>query len=236
MSLSFPLAGPEQRPGAPGRRHRGLVVYVEGPRDRELLHNWARHTSLRFARELGRVTVILGGRQPTRALEHLEQLSSSGSPVRGFCILDRDDPSTAPSLPSSQPGPEGRAPGAGALQTYIWPRRHIESYLLVPDAIRRSLRPSERSRSVTELLRAALPDLSDERALAQMNAKRLLGPKGPLARSIGHPLQLGRIARGMRQEEMHRDVREVLALLRGALGWNRSEPRIVRRPPRARLR
>jgi len=236
VSLSFPLARPEQRPGAAGRWRGGLVLYVEGPRDRELLHHWARHTSLRFARELSRVTVILGGRQPARAREHLEQLRSSGSAVRGFCILDRDDPRTTPSPPSSPRSPDDPRPGTDVLQTYIWPRRHIESYLLVPSAIRRSLRPGERRRGLTELLRAALPDLSDERALAQLNAKRLLGPNGPLARSIGHPLQLGRIARGMRPEELHRDVREVLGLLQAALGCERPEPRIVRRPPRARLR
>ena len=50
--------------------------------------------------------------------------------ARALCVLDRDD------------GSEAAVPGGGepGIEFFTWSRRHIESYLLVPEAIRRSLR------------------------------------------------------------------------------------------------
>jgi hypothetical protein len=150
--------------------------------------------------------VILGGRQPARAVSHFQDLQAAGGTWRGLCVLDRDE---AGPVRAGTPLEEG-------LDVFTWQRRHIESYLLVPDAIRRGLRisPDERRQRT---LRDLLPDPMDEVALGQFDAKRLLGPNGALAQEVGR-ITPGRIARTMRPEEFHRDVHALLSRLREAFG------------------
>lgn len=201
-----PIAGGD----APGPQVPLALVYVEGARDREILRSWARRLSPALGRALVDASVILGGRQPARAAAHLrERVASAAAPVAGLCILDRDgdplDPAVAgePELP---------------LELFTWGRRHIESYLLVPDAIRRGLRIDDHDGHFTRWLHRELPPLDDEARMREVDAKRWLGPKGPLARALGRPVAPGRIARAMGTEEFHPDVAALLERLRRVLG------------------
>ncbi|MGH7286611.1 MAG: hypothetical protein ACREI8_01155 [Myxococcota bacterium] len=182
------------------------VLYVEGPRDRDILEGWAHAASAPLARAVREAAVILGGRQPGRAAAHFAEQSAARPGLVGICVLDRDGGSS----------PAG-ASRAGDLEVFTWSRRHIESYLLVPAAIQRSLRAIDDERRVARLLRQHLPAWDDERTLRDLDAKRLLASHGPLARGIGQPFALGRIARVMRPDELHADVTALLERLHGAL-------------------
>jgi hypothetical protein len=190
----------------------GFRVYVEGPRDRDILGAWARRLSRPLSERLVSSTVILGGRQPARAAEHLRALRQRESATRGICVLDRDGEETPE--PASEPG----------LEFFTWGRRHIESYLLVPDAIRRGLGIRDHDGHFDRLMRAYLPALDDERALRDLDAKQLLGRKGPLARFLSRPVATGRIARAMRLEELHPDVRALFTRIQDGLGLVEREP------------
>ena len=181
------------------------VLYVEGPRDRDILEGWARAESAPLGRALNAAAVILGGRQPERAAAHFAEQREARPDLRGICVLDRDG--GAPARPARQDG----------LEVFTWSRRHIESYLLVPAAIQRSLRVPDREGRATRLLRQHLPACDDERTLRELDAKRLLADSGPLARGLGEPLALGRIARVMRPDELHADVSALIARLREVL-------------------
>ncbi len=204
-----------------GRRAAGrgsFLLYVEGPRDREILQRWAHADNPRLGRALAEAAVILGGRRPARAVEHFRERGGSQRGGRALCILDRDGGAHSESLPS--------VPG---LEFYTWRRRHIESYLLVPEAIRRTLRLRSTDTRVERLFREHLPPAGDEQALVEVDAKRLLDSKGPLARGLGRELVPGRIARAMRPAEVHPEVAELLQTLRERLGLVDSEPRVVER-------
>lgn len=180
------------------------VLYVEGPRDRDILEGWARANSVALARAVRETAVILGGRQLGRAVSHFAEASAARPGLTGLCVLDRDDAAEAPD-------------GTARLEVFMWSRRHIESYLLVPAAILRALRLPEHDRRVSRLLRQHLPDAADEATLRDIDAKRLLGATGPIARGLGQSLPLGRIARVMRADELHGDVSGLLANLREKL-------------------
>ena len=126
--------------------------------------------------------------------------------------MDRDGAGTPE--PAVEPG----------LEFFTWGRRHIESYLLVPDAIRRGLRIRDHDGHFDRLMRAHLPALDDERALRELDAKQLLGRKGPLARLLSRPVSAGRVARAMRSEELHPDVKALFARIQNGLGLVDSEP------------
>ena len=179
------------------------VLYVEGPRDRDIVEGWARAASVPLARAVRGAAVILGGRQLGRALGHYERELAARPGLRGLCILDRDDEADPPA------GTEG-------LDVFVWSRRHIESYLLVPTAIQRALRLPAHDGRVGRLLRQHLPE-GGEDALRDLDAKRLLEATGPIARGLGQPLALGRIARAMRPDELHADVAGLLTRLREIL-------------------
>jgi hypothetical protein len=190
----------------------GFVLYVEGPRDRDILRAWAQRLSPALARGIARSAVILGGRQPARATAHFLALVEDGRATHALCVLDRDG-IDGPPVPEPPPG----------LEFFTWGRRHIESYLLVPDAIRRGLRlPLDDARSERSL-RALLPDPDDEGALEEVDAKRLLARHGPLARSVGS-VSPSRIARVMRPDELHADVHALFERLGEALRLPRGQP------------
>jgi len=182
-----------------------FILYVEGPGDRSILREWSYRLLPRVANRLASATVILGGRQPARAAEHFENAYQRQPGLRALCILDRDDHVGTPER-------------SGNLEFFTWSRRHIESYLLVPEALRRSLaRANDRGR-FERAVREHLPDPGDERAHCAVNAKALLGRKGPLARVLGRPLSLARIARATRETELHPDVHSLFTRLRLELG------------------
>ena len=190
---------------APGRRR--FVLYVEGPSDCEILRTWARLVSPALARAVDNCSVILGGRRPARALEHFEEVrAKTDVESHALCVLDRDGASAPP-----PPTPE--LPG---FEFYTWPRRHIESYLLVPNAILCSAR--SRDKRVDRLLSDVLPAQADEEAIRDFDAKRLLTPNGALSRVLGKSVHPAAVARYMNHSDLHADVIHVLDRLRQAVG------------------
>ena len=201
--------------GAVGGRPR-FFLYVEGARDREILRIWARTVSSRLARSVESSCVILGGRQPARALEHFRGLGGSHSGIRGVCVLDRDG--------HGDSVPEGSEPG---LEFFTWPRRHIESYLLVRSAISRCLGVSREDWLVSRLLDEHIPAPHDEAALGEVDAKRLLASNGPIAQGTGKELRPSQIAKKMREGELHDDVLQLIGMLRRGLGQMEPERYLV---------
>ena len=194
-----PVLGPR------GDRSAQFFLYVEGPRDNAILRGWAYRLLPSVARRLFRASVILGGRRPARAIEHFRRAGGEEQGIRGLCILDRDD--GAQPVEDTEPG----------LEFFTWGRRHIESYLLVPEAICRTLRTTDISRA-QRALREHLPAASDEAAYRCVDAKRLLAPKGPLPSALGSPISLHGVARATRHDELHPDVHHVFDRLRECLG------------------
>jgi hypothetical protein len=182
-----------------------FALYVEGPRDRGVIEAWAQRMSRRLRDQVADAAVILGGRQPERAEAHFRGLvPTENEPLRGLCILDRDD----------QPIPREPLDSGPGLQIFTWPRRHIESYLLVPAAIARSLRLPADDLRVERYFRAELPHPNDEQALRTVDAKSLFAPNGPLATIVGRPIRAIHVARAMHRQELHRDVVGVLRWIR----------------------
>ena len=173
-----------------------FFLYVEGPSDADILRIWGRRISQRLARHLESRVVILGGRRPARARDHFRAECNAGRSGRGLVVLDRDHHTRADDLASLEPG----------LETFIWQRRHIESYLLVAPAIRRALRHAIEPHLLDRLIEECVPASEDEEACREANAKKILGSKGQLARSAGGRLSPAGVARCMRLEELHPDI------------------------------
>ncbi|MGH0030982.1 MAG: hypothetical protein ACQGVC_14405 [Myxococcota bacterium] len=192
---------------------RPLVFYVEGPRDRSILRAWAYRLMPRGARSLFQASVILGGRRPERALAHFAERFGHVAGARAICVLDRD-------------GGDAAAPDTNGydLRFFTWSRRHIESYLRVPAAIRRALGLPDGDRRVERLLEW-LPSAGDEPAWRSLDAKKLLAQRGPIPLALGRTLPLARIARSTREAELHPDVHALFGQVQGLL----DEP-----PPRSR--
>jgi hypothetical protein len=200
-----------------------FVLYVEGPRDLSVLGAWAWAVSPLLARALPPVTVILGGCQPARAAEHFRKGREEGGVERALCVLDRDREHRPPPPHALEPG----------LEFFTWGRRHIESYLLVPGAIRRSLRLAPDDPRIERFFRDALPAADDEPAYGELDAKPFFAAHGALARLLGRPVQPARVARAMRDDELHSDVSALFGRLREGLGIREAEV-TVRSVSRAR--
>jgi hypothetical protein len=186
----------------PRSQEAAFVLYVEGARDRDLLGIWCQRHQPESLQAL-RSAVILGGRQPNRAVEHFRELRAAQPEARGLCILDRDHASVRePTI--DEPG----------LEVFTWSRRHIESYLLVPGALRRLARSQKERFRLERFVRESLPPEGDEPAWRSLDAKRLLERDGALARALGRPLPAGAIARTIRLDELHADVVELLDRMR----------------------
>jgi hypothetical protein len=196
-------------PSKPLAADRRFVLYVEGPSDCDILRTWARLVSPALARAVDSCAVILGGRRPARALEHFGEVSSNTDiESRALCVLDRDS-SSEPA--TTELGPPG-------FEFYMWPRRHIESYLLVPNAIRGSTRLPARDPRVDRLLEEVLPRNGDEDAVRDLDAKRLLTPNGLLSRALGASVHPANVARYMNHSDLHGDVLTLLDRLREGVG------------------
>jgi len=231
-STSHPRKGRSSGRGAGSRRRAearrdradyAFSLYVEGPRDGELLRVWARRSFPDIVRPLERCTTILGGRQLARAVDHFRGRGGIEQGHRGLVVLDRDHHAEASSLLAEEPG----------LEVFTWSRRHIESYLLVRPAIGRLLEREGQVGAWTEIVKAHIPPLDAEEACRNLDAKRLLGIRGPLARDLGRVLPPADIARSMRPDEFHEDVRNLLSRIRAGLGAGPDELKVVRRPKKA---
>jgi hypothetical protein len=189
------------------RSPRRLILYMEGPQDRAIMRAWSYRLLPSMGRRLFGESVILGGRQPARAVEHFRSAGGREAGLVGLCVLDRDD--------GNQPPPSAGAPG---LEFYTWSRRHIESYLLVPAAIQRTLKVRGSDPRIRRAIDAALPGAVDESAYSQIDAKRLLGSNGALPRVVGQPISVQRVARATREDELHSDVHRLFDRIREELG------------------
>ena len=199
---------------SPQNRPQRLILYVEGPADRAILSAWAYRLLPSVSRRLFGASVILGGRRPARALEHFSGAGGAEAGLLGLCVLDRDD--------GAQPDPPFSS--ERGLEFFTWGRRHIESYLLIPAAIRRTLRLADDDPRIHRALDEVLPRPEDESAYRSVDAKRLLGPNGALPLALGRPISLPHVARATLREELHPDVHRLFDQLRDRLGV-RDSPR-----------
>lgn len=211
----------DRRPGGgAGRRFKGeerFVLYVEGPRDREILETWARRVEPAVARCIEDRTVILGGRQPVRALEDFRKRGGHASGWRGLIVLDRDHHLDEDGGDDAHGG-FAAEPG---LELFVWGLRHIESYLLVPSAIRRLVTGIGEAEQLEALLARELD------GGPSLHAKRFLGVGGSLSEALGMDLRPGEIARAMRADELHADVRTLLTRIGSISGVATRPPEVV---------
>jgi hypothetical protein len=207
----------------------GFVLYFEGARDREILACWARRVDHGLARAIEAHSVILGGRRPARAISDFRKRGGFDAGLKGLIVLDRDDHRDShgddhgdgkPSIHSESGNRPSLSEEAG-LDVFVWSRRHIESYLLVPAALRRlvGLAPDDRriERFVDE----------EEHGPEALHAKRLLGTGGSLTEVLGAELRAGEIARAMRRDEFHPDIFDLFGRIGHALGLSQSGPEVV---------
>ncbi len=186
-----------------------FALYVEGPRDRDVLRLFAQRLSPELARAMDPCIRILGGRKPDRAAELFGKLVDQAAEnervaLRALCVLDRDDPSRL----------RDAYPERDRLEFVVWRRRQIESYLLVPGAIRRCV-PNRRDHpKIDRVIETSLPASDNEPAFRELDAKRVLGARGPIADILGRPLRPREIVRNMSPLDIHHDVKEVLTRVR----------------------
>lgn len=216
------------------------MLYVEGARDREILGCWARRVEPGVARCIEKNTVILGGRRPARAVADFRKRRDRSAGLRGLVVLDRDDHADPHDLGRAATlGDGGAVGGESGLELFVWGLRHIESYLLVPAAIRRLLRLEADDQRVerviaeqTEALRVA--DRSEQEAgPGSVHAKRILGAGGSLSEALGQELRAGQIARAMRSEDLHADVLQLFGRIGALAGVVDDGPEVVIRAPRS---
>ena len=197
---------------------RRFALYVEGPRDCDILRSFASKISPRLARRMDPCIHILGGRRPARAAELFRELSQElgrekSAVPRGLCVLDRDDPRLH----------SGELPDEPRLDYFVWGRRHIESYLMVPAAIRRCMARRHNGSCLDRLIADEIPSPDDEPVFRDFDAKRLLARRGPLAKKLGGPLNPREIVRSMSRADVHSDICEVLARVREGLDGTLTE-------------
>lgn len=210
------------------------MLYVEGARDREILEGWARRVEPSLQRCIERSTVILGGRQPARAVRDFARRAGGSDGWRGLVVLDRDHHAHAgpDSALAAELGLSGDdAPG---LELFVWSQRHIESYLLVPAAIRRLLGVADDDPRVEQALATTRAEevRHDLQSANGLHAKRVLGAGGALSEALGQELRAGAIARAMRREDLHDDVHDLFARIGRLAGLGGRGPEIVVRAPR----
>jgi hypothetical protein len=210
------------------------VLYVEGARDREILQGWARRAEPPLLRCIERSTVILGGRQPARALRDFERRGGVSAGWRGLVVLDRDHHEAEGDL-AWAPNPSGGLEAATGLELFVWSLRHIESYLLVPAAIRRVLGIADGDPRVDQALAVSGAGEVGQsvQGAEDPHAKRILGSGGSLSEALGRELAPGAIARAMRREDLHADVHTLFARIGQLAGVAARTPEIVVRPPRS---
>lgn len=228
------------------------MLYVEGPRDREILESWARRVDPALARCIELNTVILGGRRPARAIADFRKRGGVSAGYSGLVVLDRDDEPQA-EFRTLPPGESAREPdsleesasstSSGAdsalqesgLEVFVWSLRHIESYLLVPAAIRRLLGLPWDDRSVERFIAlgagaqaaGSATDAASPGSGGSVHAKRTLGAGGSLSEALGAPLRAGDIARAMRLEDLHGDIRELFERIGVLSGSFAKGPEVV---------
>lgn len=208
--------GSAPRRSASNGSSSAFVLYVEGARDREILACWARRIDHDLARAVERHAVILGGRRPARALSDFRKRGGAKAGLTGLVVLDRDDHSA-----QTHEVDQHAMSDESGLEVFVWGRRHIESYLLVPAALRRLVGLDSDDRRIERFVEA------EEHGPEVLHAKRILGTGGSLAEVIGMELRAGEIARAMRRDEFHPDIFDLFDRIGGAVGLSRRAPEVV---------
>ncbi|HIG72617.1 MAG TPA: hypothetical protein EYG46_07370 [Myxococcales bacterium] len=203
-----------------------FALYVEGPRDRDVLRHFAQKLSPELAKTMDPCVRILGGKQPERAAQMFGRLVEEAGQKkrdkpRGLCILDRDDDERW-NAKKTDDAQDAMSNDAANLEFVVWNRRQIESYLLVPHALRRCASKHGADTQFDRILASTLPDNGDEAAFASLNAKRLLSARGPIADYLGRPLRAREIVRNMSPVDIHDDVKAVLTRVRDYVGTRRN--------------
>ena len=173
-------------------------------------------------------SVIMGGRRPARALSEFQKRGGARAGLRGLIVLDRDD------LEPEDAGvaDHGDVTEAG-LEVFVWSLRHVESYLLVPAAIRRVLRHAEDDPIVERALSVLLSEeeatngASRGRSTGSVHAKRMLGAGGSLSEVLGVDLHAGEIARAMAADDLHSDIRALFGRIGSLSGLIDGGPEVV---------
>ena len=203
-----------------------MVLYTEGTTDFEILRIWASVLG-KDVSVFDRLPLhVLGTRDPKQAREHFSGVKSFRSDIEGVCVLDPDkDPEALYS--SIEHLKED------ALEYFVWKRRHLESYLLVPEAIGRAMAGHESPLLQDQVAgafrdflkeppRALLfPDqVTDYRSLAidwmkDFDAKRVIFSPDPTDKSFvvsqGFPdITPQHVAQAMLPSEIHRDVIDLI--------------------------
>jgi hypothetical protein len=225
---------------------QSFVLYVEGARDREILECWARRVDSGLARCIERNTVILGGRRPARAIADFQKRGGAAAGYSGLVVLDRDDQPHVGSMDSRSVDASNLIRRDAGLEVFVWSLRHIESYLLVPAAIRRMLRLAADDRTVERIIETSEPDVGAAaivngprkqesvgvtlRTGGSLHAKRVLGAGGLLSEALGAELRAGDIARAMRVEDLHGDVHDLFDRIGTLSGVSVRDPEVVVRP------
>ena len=190
------------------------VLYCEGESDFNILRAWSEvlnHPAKRFFSKP--FFHVNEGRNPREAKGHLFAIHAIHPSIRGLLLLDGDNRS----LPD-------RELIANGLLVVRWHRYEIENYLLVPNAIKRTLSPEPRDlftapavSKAIDYLKTQLPPafftepLADSAAVVSVPASKELLPQ--MFEAAGRPLEKGDfflIAQNMRPEEIHPEVVRVL--------------------------
>ena len=187
-----------------------FVLYVEGPRDRQILECWARRVDPQLARLIEGQAVILGGRRPARAVSDFRKRGGAAAGHTGLVVLDRDDH-----------GDVGVVVDEEALEVFIWSQRHIESYLLVPAVLRRLVGLDPEDRRIERFVE------DEQSGPESLHAKRILGAGGSLSVVLGAQLRAEQIARAMRREDLHQDILVLFERIARAAGLGPSGPEVV---------
>ena len=189
------------------------VLYCEGSSDFDILSAWADvldHPAKRFFKDP--FFHANEGRNPREAREHLFALRGIHRDIKGLLLLDGDNRN----LPNHEVSADG-------LSIHRWTRYEIENYLLIPDAIRRTLGrgddlfvADEQKRAIG-YLRQELPDaffkdpLVDMEAVVAISAsKKLLPQMFRHANRNFNKNDYFLIAQNMKRHEIHPEVVSVL--------------------------
>ena len=197
------------------------ILYVEGETDVRILREWARvlgHPALKFLEGPLRRTTAGESSRAGFASSHFRGLQLSVPDVRGILLEDRNGRVDAPA-------PRRRS--VKGLTSLLWTRYEIESYLIHPQALLRFVREQDKTgkgaAKADEYMKEYYGSLYKK---PFENIHALTGTKGKtiLADILGsaqvYCAEEGyyRIARVMKESEIHPEVRSVLDAVADTLG------------------
>lgn len=197
------------------------ILYVEGETDMRILREWARalgHPALKFLEGPLRRATAGEPNRATFASSHFRGLQLSVPDVRGILLEDRNGKDYAP-------GHQRRS--VKGLTSMLWTRYEIESYLIHPQALLRFVREQDETGTgaarVDEYMKEYYGSLYKKpfeniRALTGTKGKTILADILDNAQVYCAEEEYYRIARVMKESEVHPEVRSVLDAVASTLG------------------